>query len=89
MRYPRSVFAAAILGVLAFAPTALAQDPTGPIYGGPGPDIDDQVGRGGEVVTGTLPFTGRDLALAVLTALVLIAAGLLTRRLARARSVVR
>ncbi len=89
MRYLKSIFAAAMLGALAFASTALAQDPTGPTYGGPGPNIDDQVGRGGEGVTGTLPFTGRDLTLAVLTALVRIAVGMLTRRLARARSVVR
>lgn len=91
MRRLTSAMAAAILGVLAFAATALAQDPTGRAYGGQGPDIDNEIrgaGQAGEVA-GTLPFTGRDLAFVVLTALVLMAVGLLTRRLARPRSVIR
>lgn len=78
-----------VLVFLLFASVALAQDPTGPTYGGSGPDIDSQVGRG-EVVAGqggTLPFTGLDVTLALLAGLLLVTMGVLTRRIARNRAV--
>ncbi len=85
-----------VVAFLAFTSIAYAQEPTGPTYGGSGPDIDSQVERGqvagratGEVVTGTLPFTGLDLALALVGGLALVTVGLMTRRVARARSVAR
>jgi hypothetical protein len=73
---------------LATASVALAQEPTGPAYGGVGPSIDEEVGDvAGEVVTtGTLPFTGFDVALALGVGLLLVAIGVLTRRLGRARA---
>lgn len=87
-----SAIAGMVVAFLAFASIAFAQEPTGPTYGGSGPDIDNQVGQGqvaGDVVTGTLPFTGLDLVLALVGGLALVAVGLVTRRLARARSVAR
>ena len=82
-------------GVLAFfvwASVALAQDPTGLTYGGRGPNVDSEVESGavaaaGAEQVGFLPFTGRDLALIVLGALLLVGMGLLTRRVARSRDV--
>jgi hypothetical protein len=78
-----------VLAFLVWASVALAQDPTGPTYGGRGPDTDSQV-ESGEVAAeqvGFLPFTGRDLALIVLGALLLVGMGMLTRRVARNRDV--
>lgn len=78
-----------LLAFFVWASAALAQDPTGPTYGGRGPDVDSQVDTG-EVAAGQvgfLPFTGRDLALIVLGALLLVGMGLLTRRVARNRDV--
>lgn len=75
-----------ILVFLAFASVALAQEPTGPAYGGSGPDIDDQVGSG-VAQAGDLPFTGLDITLGLLAGLLLVAMGLLTRRVARNRGV--
>jgi hypothetical protein len=76
----------AVLGFLVFASVALAQEPTGPTYGGSGPDIDDQVGSG-VAQAGDLPFTGLDLTLGLLAGLLLVTMGLLTRRVARNRGV--
>lgn len=77
----------AVMAFFVWASVALAQDPTGPTYGGRGPDIDSQVESGGVAAgqVGVLPFTGRDLALIVLGALLLVGMGLLTRRVARNR----
>ncbi len=89
MRVRGLAFSGVVLAVLVWASTALAQDPTGPTYGGRGPDIDSQV-ESGDVAAeqvGVLPFTGRDLALIVLGALLLVGMGLLTRRVARNRDV--
>ena len=76
-----------VLALFVWAGTALAQDPTGRTYGGRGPDLDNRVGSGVEPATtvGFLPFTGRDLALIVLGALLLIGMGLITRRAAKNR----
>lgn len=75
---------------LASATVALAQAPTGPTYGGVGPSIDEDVAggvagevTGGAVTTGTLPFTGFDVALALAVGLLLIAVGVFARRLGR------
>lgn len=80
-----------LLALLLWVPAALAQDPVGPAYGGRGPDVDSQVEGGGVAAgqVGFLPFTGRDLALIVLGALVLVGMGVLTRRAARGRDVVK
>ncbi len=89
------VFLGAALAFLTFASVAVAQDPTGPTYAGRGQDVDQQINQGqvagqaGEVVTGTLPFTGLDIALAVFTGFALLAVGLFTRRLARVRGAAR
>ena len=80
----------AIIVFLATATTALAQAPTGPTYAGVGPSIDEEVGgvagevTGEAVTTGTLPFTGFDIALALGVGLLLVMVGVLTRRLGRA-----
>lgn len=78
-----------VLGFLMFASVALAQDPTGPAYAGAGPDIDQQVSVGQVAAnqTGALPFTGLDLTLALLAGSLLVAMGLVTRRIARNRGV--
>lgn len=75
------------LGLLAFQALAFAQAPTGPAYGGVGPEVDEQVGgAAAEVgVRDVLPFTGLDLALATGAGLVLLALGLMMRRTARSR----
>ncbi len=78
-----------VLTFFVWASVALAQEPTGPTYGPRGSDIESQV-EGGEVAAdqvGFLPFTGRDLALIVLGALLLVGMGMLTRRAARSRDV--
>ncbi len=78
-----------VLTFFVWASVALAQEPTGQTYGGRGPEVDSQV-DGGEVAAdqvGFLPFTGRDLALIVLGALLLVGMGMLTRRAARSRDV--
>jgi hypothetical protein len=79
-----------VLAFFVWASVALAQNPpTGPTYGGRGPDTDSQVDSGDVAAeqVGFLPFTGRDLALIVLGALLLVGMGLLTRRVARNRDV--
>ena len=79
------------LAFFVWASVALAQEdpPTGPTYGGRGPDVDSQVDSGDVAAeqVGFLPFTGRDLALIVLGALLLVGMGMLTRRVARNRDI--
>ncbi|MDX6397858.1 MAG: hypothetical protein QOJ43_1266 [Gaiellaceae bacterium] len=81
--------AGTVLAFLMFVSVALAQEPTGPAYAGAGPDIDEQVSRGQVAAgqAGALPFTGLDITLALLAGLLLVAMGLLTRRIARNRGV--
>ena len=83
----RGVILSALALALVSAGSALAQDPTGPAYAGRGPDLDNQVGSGVEPAStvGFLPFTGRDLALILLGALLLVGMGVLTRRAAKDR----
>lgn len=78
-----------VFAFLMFASTALAQEPTGPAYAGSGTDIDEQVSRAQVASShaGALPFTGLDVTLALLAGLLLVAMGLLTRRIARNRGV--
>ena len=73
--------AAFILGVLALAPVALAQQPTS--GSGEGGGVQGAVGGGGD---GALPFTGLDVFLIVLAGLALLAVGLGLRAVSRARS---
>lgn len=71
---------------LVLASAAFAQTPAQDVYGGAG-DVQDEVSSGGAgVAGGALPFTGLDLALMVVAAALLIAAGLTMRRLGRAKS---
>jgi hypothetical protein len=72
---------------LALATTAGAQSPVEGGYGGGGGDVVGGVegtGTGG----GALPFTGADLVMLLVVALVLVAAGLMVRRVARAKNTV-
>lgn len=80
---------AVFLTFFVWASVALAQEPTGPTYGPSGSDIESQVESGDVAAAqvGFLPFTGRDLALIVLGALLLVGTGMLTRRAARSRDV--
>jgi hypothetical protein len=82
-------FVGTALAFLMFASVALGQEPTGPAYAGSGPDIDEQVSRGQVAAghAGALPFTGLDITLALVAGLLLVAMGLLTRRIARNRGV--
>ena len=70
-------------GVASFvlAGTALAQNPSGRAYGGAAGELEQQVG-GGVEGTGTLPFTGLDLGIAVAVGPTLLAVGILMRRMA-------
>jgi len=89
MRIRAVGFAALVLAFLAFAAVALAKEPTSRVYGAPGQDVDQQVGSAGDagdVVTGTLPFTGLDLALLAAGATFLLLLGWGFRRLGRARA---
>lgn len=88
MRIRRVGIAGAAFAFLLFASVALAGEPTGTAYGPSGSDIDGQVGggvAGGQA--GALPFTGLDITLALVAGLLLVAMGLLTRRIARNRGV--
>jgi hypothetical protein len=68
------------LAALAWVPAALAQSPAVSGYGGVGGEVQGDVGGG------SLPFTGLDLGLLVLGGLLLVAAGLSLRRLAKNKS---
>ena len=89
MRIRAVGFAGVVLAFLAFAAVALAQEPTSKVYGAPGADVDQQVGGAnvaGDVVTGTLPFTGVDLALLTVGAAFLLLLGWGFRRVGRAQA---
>lgn len=71
---------ATLVLVMGFSGSALAQDPAGQGYGGQagGPLGDvagEQAGRAGVQATGSLPFTGFDLALLVVGGLALAGVG--------------
>ena len=81
----RLVVSASLIGVLVPAASALGQTPAGRGYGGQGGNVQGEV-AGEAGAAGALPFTGMDLALMALAAVLLIATGLTMRRLGRARS---
>ena len=85
MKRVRHVAYAAFACALMWVPSALAQEPTGRVYGGEGGDVQDGL-VAGESAGGLLPFTGLDLGMMVVAAVLLIGAGLVMRRLARARA---
>lgn len=70
---------------LVLATTAAAQSPVEGGYGGQGGDIAGDV-EGAGTAGGALPFTGVDLAMLLVVALVLVAAGVMVRRVARAKN---
>jgi hypothetical protein len=75
----------AVIAFLLSASVALAQEPTGPAYGGSGPNIDAQVGGAAAGQGGSLPFTGLDVTLALVAGCLLVMTGLVARRVARSR----
>lgn len=75
-----------LLALLVMASAALAQTPADVGYGGQGGNVQQDVGGEG-VASGALPFTGMDLALMAVAAGLLIATGLVIRRVARAKTV--
>ena len=83
----RLVVGVSLVGGLVTATSAFAQTPAGRGYGGQGGNVQGEVGGDPGAAAGALPFTGMDLALMALAAVLLIATGLTMRRLGRARSV--
>jgi hypothetical protein len=77
------VVVATAISVAVLAPAALAQDPTVGVYGGEGGNVQGQLDQGGAAAGGVLPFTGIDLAFAFGAGLVLIAVGVVLRRVSR------
>jgi hypothetical protein len=77
-------FAAVALGVLVWAPLALAQQPSSGL--GEGGGVQGAVGGGGVGAGGTLPFTGLDVLVLFAGGLTLLAVGLGLRAVSRARS---
>lgn len=73
----------AAVSIAVLAPAALAQDPTVGVYGGEGGNVQGQLDQGGAAAGGVLPFTGIDLALAFGAGLLLIAVGIVLRRVGR------
>jgi hypothetical protein len=73
---------AAAVSIAVLAPAALAQDPTVSVYGGEGGNVQGQLDPSG-AAGGVLPFTGIDLAFAFGAGLVLIAVGIVLRRVGR------
>lgn len=80
---------AALGGGLVLAAAAVAQTPVGRGYGGDGGNVQQDVagtgapGGAAGSLGGTLPFTGLDLAVILVAAVVLIVAGLAIRRFSR------
>lgn len=69
-----------------FVATAFAGTPAERVYGGQGGNVQQDVGAEG-VASGALPFTGMDLALMAVAAVLLTTTGLVIRRVARAKTV--
>ncbi|HYY76826.1 MAG TPA: hypothetical protein VE644_10950 [Gaiellaceae bacterium] len=76
-------FAAALVVGLTWVSLAVAQDPVQRGYGGVAGNVQGEVQGGGG---GSLPFTGLDLLLLVAAGALLLGAGLVLRRVGRARS---
>jgi hypothetical protein len=77
-----AAFAAILVGVLAWAPLAVAQQPSS--GAGEGGGVQGAVGGGG--AGGDLPFTGLDLRVFAVAGLLLLAGGLALRVLSSSRS---
>ncbi|MGH3092630.1 MAG: hypothetical protein ACRDOG_09955, partial [Gaiellaceae bacterium] len=75
-------FAAALAIGLTWVSLAVAQDPDETGYGGVAGNVQGEVQGGGG---GSLPFTGLDLLLLVAAGALLLGAGLVLRRVGRAR----
>ena len=76
-------FAAAVAVGLTWVSLAVAQDPDQTGYGGVAGNVQGEVQGGGG--GGSLPFTGLDLLLLVAAGALLLGAGLVLRRVGRAR----
>lgn len=76
------------MAALVWTTAALAQTPAEGVYGGDGGGTQGEVEGGATAgaAGGTLPFTGMDLALMAVAAALLIATGLIIRRVARAKT---
>ena len=86
MRLGKFVVVAALVALTTSA-VALAQGPLVGAYGGKGGGTQGGVeGAGVAGSTGSLPFTGLDLAFVVVAAVALIGAGFVVRRGARSRA---
>jgi hypothetical protein len=68
-----------------FAASAFAQSPADQVYGGQGGNVQQDVAGEG-VASGALPFTGMDLALMAVAAMLLIATGVVIRRMTRTKN---
>ena len=88
----RAAFGGAIAFALLSVSAALAGSPTGKVYGGAGGNVQKQVQQGATphvhtaATGGTLPFTGLDLGVAVVVALLLLTLGVTLRRASRKQS---
>jgi len=79
----RYFFGAVVVpGALALAPAALAAGSVKAGYGG-GAGVQDEVQAAGVAASGSLPFTGLDLALLVAGGLILLVMGMFLRRAAK------
>jgi hypothetical protein len=81
----RLIAGASIVAMNTFVASAFAQSPAEQVYGGQGGNVQQDVAGEG-VASGALPFTGMDLALMAIAALLLVATGLVIRRLTRTKS---
>ena len=76
---------ASLVGALVFSASALAQTPAEQVYGGEGGNIQEDIAGAG-AAGGILPFTGLDLLLMALAAMLLIGTGVTMRLLASAKT---
>lgn len=82
MKRKLAVIATSVLAFLLSAAVALAAPPVVSVYGGEGGGVQGELEQGGE---GGLPFTGLDLRILLAGAALLVAVGVILRKLARAR----
>lgn len=77
-----------LLAAFVWATAAVAQTPVEGVYGGDGGGLQGEVEGGASGgAAGVLPFTGMDLALMAVAAGLLIATGLVIRRVSRSKTV--
>lgn len=82
----RLIAGASLVTMHTLVANAFAGTPAERVYGGQGGNVQQDVGGEG-VASGALPFTGMDLALMAVAAGLLIATGLVIRRVARSKTV--